>query len=47
MPSHWAKAHESRVIWSQLGEATPPHLYKLLALYAGPLHHRQEIFCLY
>jgi hypothetical protein len=46
MPSHWANAHESLANRPQVGEATPPHLYKPLGLLMGPLPHRQETFCL-
>ena len=46
MPSHWANAHEGRVVQPWVGEATPPHLHKALGLLAGPRPHRQEPFCL-
>ena len=46
MASKWAKAHGGRAVRSRVGEATPPHPYKPLGLYAGPLPHRQETFCL-
>ena len=47
MPSHWAKAHGGRAIMPSVGKATPPHPYKPLGLLTGPLHHRQETFCLF
>jgi hypothetical protein len=37
MPSHWANAREGLAVWPRVGEATPPHPYKLLGLLAGPL----------
>ena len=46
VPSHWATTHEGRVVWPRVGEATPPHAYKLLGLLSRPLHQLQEIFCL-
>ena len=46
MTSQWAKAHEGRAIWPPVVEATPPHPYKPLGLYVGPLLHRQETYCL-
>ena len=46
MASHWANAHEGHVVRPRVGEATPPHPYKPLELYAGPLPHRQETSCL-
>ena len=46
MASQWANAHEGRAVRPREGEATPPHPYKPVGLYARPLPHRQETSCL-
>jgi hypothetical protein len=46
MPSHWANAQEGLAVRPRVGEATPPHPYKPLGLFAGPLPCRQETFCI-
>src|ERR1700737_3833005 len=47
MASQWAKAHGGRAVRPRVGLATPPHPYKPLGLFTGPLPHRQETSCLY
>ena len=46
MASHWANAHEGRAVRPRVGLATPPHPYKPLGFYAGPLPNRQKTSCL-